>query len=59
MTLTAKELKDKIEQVNKDLLKIQSEPGNDRKVEALNLYVDYLKDELKEAERAERLNKGA
>jgi hypothetical protein len=55
MTLTVQEIKDKIEQVTKDLAKIQSEPGNDRKSESLGLYIDYLKDELKDAER---LNKG-
>jgi hypothetical protein len=58
MTLSSKDFQEKIDQVNKDLIKIQSEAGNDRKVDALNLYIDYLKDELKEAERAERLNKG-
>ena len=44
MTLSSKDFQEKIDQVNKDLIKIQSEAGNDRKVDALNLYIDYLKD---------------
>ena len=57
MTLTVKELQEKIDMVTKDISKLQGE-GSNRKVESLSLYIDYLKDELKEAEDAERSNKG-
>jgi hypothetical protein len=59
MTLTSKELSEKITVVNKDIDTLRAEAGNDRKISMLIDYVDYLKDELKEAERAERTNKGA
>jgi hypothetical protein len=59
MSLTAKEIKEKIDMVNTDIDNMRSEVGNERKITMLLDYVDYLKDELKEAERAERLNKGA
>ena len=58
MTLTIKEVEDKIAMVNADIDKLRSDPGNDRKVSALLDYVDYLKDELKEAKIEQRLNKG-
>jgi hypothetical protein len=58
MTLTVSDLENKIAMVNDDLVKLRSEPGNDRKVSMLIDYIDYLKDELKEAKIAERLNKG-
>jgi hypothetical protein len=59
MSLTAKELKEKIDMVNTDIDSMRAEIGNERKITMLLDYIDYLKDELKEAERAERLNKGA
>jgi hypothetical protein len=58
MTLTAQEYRDKIEMVQKDLEKLGNEGGGDRKMSMLTDYIDYLKDELKEAELAERSNKG-
>jgi len=59
MSLTAKEIKEKIDMVNADIDNMRSAMGNERKISMLIDYIDYLKDELKEAERAERLNKGA
>jgi len=59
MSLTAKEIKEKIDMVNTDIDNMRSAMGNERKISMLIDYIDYLKDELKEAERAERLNKGA
>lgn len=41
--LTEQELLDKITQVEKDIKTIDSEKGRD----ALTMYLDYLKDELK------------
>jgi hypothetical protein len=58
MSLTIQELKDKIEMVNKDIQGLRGEPGNDHKASVLADYIEYLKDELKEAELAERSNKG-
>jgi hypothetical protein len=43
MTLTAKELEDKIRMVQSDLSNTSSEAG----MIALGTYLDYLKDELK------------
>jgi hypothetical protein len=48
--LTAEQLKDKIEQVEFDVKKMQGEPGNDRKISILLEYKDYLNDELKALE---------
>jgi hypothetical protein len=59
MSLTAKEIKEKIDIINADIDNMRSAMGNERKISMLIDYIDYLKDELKEAERAERLNKGA
>ena len=59
MSLTAKEIKEKIDMVNTDIDNMRSAMGNERKISMLIDYIDYLKDELKEAERAERFNKGA
>ena len=58
MTLTAQEYRDKIEMVKKDLAQLGEAAGGDRKMAILNDYIEYLKDELKEAEIAERSNKG-
>jgi hypothetical protein len=58
MTLTAQEYRDKIEMVKKDIEKLESIGGGDRKMSILSDYIQYLKDELKEAEIAERSNKG-
>jgi hypothetical protein len=48
--LTAEQLKDKLEQVEFDIKKMQGENGLDRKVAVLLEYQDYLKDELKALE---------
>jgi len=51
MTLTAKELEDKIAMVESDINTMRAQPGNDRKISSLLDYIDYLKDELKESKR--------
>ena len=48
--LTVEQLKDKIEQVESDIKKMQSEAGLDRKVAVLIEYKEYLNDELKALE---------
>jgi hypothetical protein len=48
--LTVEQLKDKLEQVEFDIKKMQGESGLDRKVAVLIEYQDYLKDELKALE---------
>jgi predicted nucleic acid-binding Zn-ribbon protein len=45
--LTPQEIQDKIERAEQDMSTI----GNDRGKEALSIYIDYLKDVLKEAEK--------
>jgi uncharacterized protein (DUF2267 family) len=52
--MTAQELREKIEAVKQDLKKQDTEHAR----VALSSYIDYLKDELNEAEIAERSNKG-
>jgi len=58
MSLTVQEIKEKIDMVNKDIENLRSDVGNDRKISILVDYIDYLKDELKEAQIAERSHKG-
>lgn len=48
--LTVEQLQDKLEQVDSDIKKMQSESGLDRKVAVLIEYRDYLKDELNSLE---------
>jgi hypothetical protein len=54
MSLTVQELNEKIEGIKLDIDKLRGEPGSDRKIMFLSDYIDYLKDEIKEAERANR-----
>jgi hypothetical protein len=44
--LTIAELAEKIEQVKKDLLTLQSDGTSSRKFEVLSEYLEYLQDEL-------------
>jgi|FreactTroBogLake_1042271.scaffolds.fasta_scaffold06561_5 pyruvate-formate lyase-activating enzyme len=52
MTLTVKELKEKIEQVEKDI----SSMDNIKSIDALNFYKEYLLEQLEEARQNERKN---
>lgn len=45
--LSIKDLENKIAQINKDLIRLTSEPGNDRKISVLREYKEYLEDEIK------------
>jgi hypothetical protein len=54
MSLTVQELNEKIEGIKLDIEKLRGEVGSDRKIMFLSDYIDYLKDEIKEAERANR-----
>ena len=47
MSLSYNELKERITQIEFDIEKLRGEPNNARKLEALNDYREYLKDELK------------
>jgi hypothetical protein len=58
MSLTVKEINEKIEGIKLDIEKLRGEPGSDRKIMFLSDYIDYLKDEIKEAERADRSGTG-
>jgi hypothetical protein len=53
MTLTSKELKEKIERVSADLIKV-SQDGNLHGIAALTSYKEYLEDELQLAEENEK-----
>jgi hypothetical protein len=55
MTLTAKELREKIQRVENDLNKL-AEEGNLQGINALSSYKEYLQDELRIAEQSERAN---
>jgi hypothetical protein len=54
MSLTIQELNQKIEGIKLDIEKFRGEAGSDRRIMFLADYIDYLKDEIKEAERANR-----
>jgi len=54
MTLTSKEILEKIDMVNKDIESLRSEPGKEQQINVLFNYIDYLKDELKEVESVNR-----
>ena len=47
MSLSQDDLKDRISKIEFDIEKLRGEPNNSRKIEALNEYREYLKDELK------------
>lgn len=47
MNLTVQQLKEKIEQVERDMERARSEASADMKVTALSTYKEYLLDELK------------
>jgi hypothetical protein len=48
--LTVSEIKDKIVQATQDIDRLNSD-GNPKQAEILGQYLEYLKDELKEAEQ--------
>ena len=58
MSLTVQEINEKIEGIKLDIEKLRGEPGSERKIMFLTDYIDYLKDEIKEAERANRAGTG-
>jgi len=54
MTLTAKELKEKIARVEQDLQNLSEESGSIQAVSTLSSYKEYLEDELRMAEQTEK-----
>ena len=44
--MTREDLEEKISAIDKDLARLRNEPGNERKLSALQEYRDYLNDEL-------------
>jgi hypothetical protein len=52
--LTITELAEKVEQVKKDLLTLQSDGTSSRKFEVLSEYLEYLQDELSVMKREAR-----
>lgn len=56
--LSVEELQEKLQMIEADLNLLRQEPGNDRKLEALAHYKEYIQDELKEAKNANRYRKG-
>lgn len=56
--LSVEELQAKLQMIEDDLTLLRQEPGNDRKLEALAQYKEYIQDELKEAKNANRHRKG-
>jgi uncharacterized small protein (DUF1192 family) len=49
MSLTKKELTEKIAMVKEDLAKLRANGGEDKKIEILTQYIEYLEDERKQA----------
>jgi hypothetical protein len=56
MSLTKKELKEKIFKVEQDLKKLAEEDGTIQAISTLSSYKEYLEDELQMLERNERFN---
>jgi hypothetical protein len=56
MSLTKKELKEKISQVDQDLKKLAESGGTIQAVSTLSSYKEYLEDELRMMERNERVD---
>lgn len=50
MSLSAEELKEKIERVKADLARMQSSGDGIEKINILSDYLDFLKDELEQVE---------
>jgi hypothetical protein len=48
--LTVQEIKDKIAQANQDMARLNAD-GNPKQAEILGQYLEYLEDQLKEAEQ--------
>jgi hypothetical protein len=48
--LTALEIKDKIDQANRDMARLNAD-GNPKQAEILSQYLEYLEDQLKETEQ--------
>jgi len=44
--LSLQELEDKLRLIDTDLTILRSEPGNDRKLEALSMYRDFIADQI-------------
>lgn len=47
MSLDVQSLQAKIAMIDKDIDRLTKEPGNDRKIQVLREYKEYLQDELK------------
>jgi hypothetical protein len=57
MSLSIKELKEKISQVQQDLRKLAEDGGTIQAISTLRSYKEYLEDELKILEQNERSNR--
>jgi hypothetical protein len=57
MSLSIKELKEKISKVEQDLRKLAEQGGTIQAVSTLSSYKEYLEDELKILEQNERANR--
>jgi hypothetical protein len=57
MSLSIKELKEKISQVQQDLRKLAEDGGTIQAISTLSSYKEYLEDELKILEQNERSNR--
>lgn len=47
-SLSLKELEEKLTLIDADLTMLRAEPGNDRKLEALAMYRDFISDQIEE-----------
>jgi len=55
--ITIDELRKKIESVDYDIMQLQKNGGGNRAISALQTYKEYLQDELRMMEHAERSRK--
>ena len=53
-SLTVAQLKEKLAMIDKDLASLQGEVGNERKLQVLAEYKEYIQDEIKQLENESR-----
>jgi hypothetical protein len=58
MSLTIKELTEKITKIDDDITKLRNEVGSERKISVLSDYKEYLNDELRVLKQKNRGSNG-
>jgi hypothetical protein len=53
-SLTVAQLKEKLAMIDKDIASLRGEVGNERKLQVLSEYKEYVQDEIKQIENESR-----